>query len=87
MSDAAQGEAQARPVASLSFEDALSELETIVRRLESGDVALERSIALYERGAELKAHCEQKLQAAQLKVEKIVLSPDGAASAAAAELD
>lgn len=65
-------------VAALSFEQALSELETIVRQLESGDVELERSIDIYERGAALKAHCEAKLKAAQLRVEKIVLASDGA---------
>ncbi len=64
-------------VATLTFEAALAELEEIVRQLESGDVELERSIEIYERGAALKAHCEKKLQDAQLRVEKIVLAPDG----------
>ncbi len=75
-----------RPVESLSFEDALKELEAIVRQLEDGDVELERSIAIYERGAALKAHCEAKLQAAQLKVEKIVLGGDGAPKTEPADL-
>ncbi len=75
------------PVEKLSFEAALSELETIVRQLESGDVPLEQSIAIYERGAALKAHCEAKLDAARLKVEKIVLAPDGSASAEPAVYD
>jgi exodeoxyribonuclease VII small subunit len=66
-----------RPVEELSFEEALKELESIVRHLEDGDVELERSIAIYERGAALKTHCEKKLQAAQLKVEKIVLNAEG----------
>jgi exodeoxyribonuclease VII small subunit len=68
------------PIKSLSFEDALSELELIVQQLERGDAPLEESIAIYQRGAKLKAHCEGKLKDAQLKVEKIVLAPDGSAS-------
>ena len=68
------------PIKSMSFEDALRELEGIVRQLEGGDAPLEESIALYQRGAKLKAHCEGKLKDAQLKVEKIVLAPDGSAS-------
>jgi exodeoxyribonuclease VII small subunit len=65
--------------ADLSFEDALKRLETIVSRLESGQAPLEESIALYEEGARLKAHCEARLKAAQLRVEKIVVGPDGQA--------
>lgn len=61
----------------MSFEQALAELEKIVAQMERGDVALEDSIALYQRGAALKAHCETKLKDAQLKVEQIVLGPDG----------
>jgi exodeoxyribonuclease VII small subunit len=60
----------------LSFEDALQRLETIVSRLESGQAGLEESISLYEQGAQLKAHCEARLKAAQLRVEKIVVGPD-----------
>jgi exodeoxyribonuclease VII small subunit len=63
--------------AAMSFEQALAELEKIVAQMERGDVALEDSIALYQRGAALKAHCETKLKDAQLKVEQIVLGPDG----------
>jgi len=63
--------------ATMSFEQALAELEKIVAQMERGDVALEDSIALYQRGAALKAHCELKLKDAQLKVEQIVLGPDG----------
>ena len=69
-----------KAIKDLSFEDALTELEGIVRKLESGDAPLEESITLYQRGAKLKAHCEGKLKDAQLKVEKIVLAPDGSAS-------
>ena len=64
-------------IASLSFEQALAELEQIVGRLESGQAPLEDSIQLYERGAALKAHCEQRLEAARLRVEKIVMSASG----------
>jgi exodeoxyribonuclease VII small subunit len=67
----------ATDLSSLSFEAALAELEKIVQQLERGDVALEDSIRAYERGAALKAHCEAKLKDAQLKVEQIVLTPDG----------
>ncbi len=63
--------------AELSFEDALQRLEQIVSRLESGQAPLEESIALYEEGARLKAHCEERLKAAQLRVEKIVVGADG----------
>jgi exodeoxyribonuclease VII small subunit len=66
-------------IASLSFEQALAELESIVQELESGQAPLERSIEMYERGARLKAHCEARLEAARLKVEKIVVGPQGAA--------
>lgn len=74
-------------IETLSFEDALEELEKIVQKLEGGSVALEESIAIYERGAALKAHCEEKLKAARLKVEKIVLSADGAISTEPADLN
>jgi len=63
----------------LSFEQALAELEKIVAELESGQAPLERSIEMYERGAALRAHCEAKLEAARLRVEKIVMSPQGQA--------
>jgi exodeoxyribonuclease VII small subunit len=66
-----------KDIKSLSFEDALSELEAIVARLERGDAPLEESIDIYERGAKLKKHCESKLKDAQLKVDKIVLGADG----------
>ena len=69
----------AAPITDLSFEDALARLETIVSRLESGQVPLEESISLYEEGARLKAHCETRLKAAQLRVEKIMVGPDGQA--------
>ena len=64
----------------LKFEDALSELETIVNKLESGQVDLEASIAIYERGEKLKARCEALLREAEARIEKITLKPDGTAS-------
>ncbi len=71
-----------RKITEMSFEDALQELEGIVGRLERGDAPLEESITIYERGAALKSHCEGKLKAAQMKVDKIVLNGAGAASTA-----
>lgn len=65
------------PVADLSFEKALEELESIVQRLEQGKVDLEESIAIYERGEALKAHCEKRLKEAEGRVEKIRLGADG----------
>jgi exodeoxyribonuclease VII small subunit len=67
------------PIDSLSFEAALRELEGIVARLEQGEVDLEDSIALYERGQSLKAHCEKKLKSAEGRLEKIVLGAAGPA--------
>ncbi len=61
----------------MSFEDAIKELETVVGQLERGDVALDESIALYERGAALKALCEAKLKEAEEKVAKITLGEGG----------
>ena len=70
--------AGAPAIESLSFEAALSELESIVARLEQGEVDLEDSLALYERGQALKAHCEKKLKAAESRLEKIVIGAKGA---------
>jgi len=64
-------------VESLSFENALMELEKIVRALETGEAALEDSITAYERGIKLKLHCENKLRDAQAKIEKIQITQDG----------
>ena len=63
--------------AELTFEDALRQLEKIVAELESGQAPLEKSLELYQRGAELKALCEARLEAARLQVEKISLSKTG----------
>ncbi len=67
-------------LAALPFEKALSELEDIVRRLERGDVPLEDSIAIYERGEALKKHCEALLKKAEARIEKITIGPDGQAA-------
>ena len=61
-----------RPVDNLSFEEALAELEAIVKQLEGGTATLDNSITLYERGAALKARCEDRLKQAQMRVEQIV---------------
>lgn len=72
-------------IAALTFEQALAELEQIVARLESGQAPLEDSIRMYERGAALKAHCEARLEAARLRVEKIVVGAGGATGVEPAE--
>jgi len=64
----------------LSFEKAMAELETIVDKLERGEVSLEESIAIYERGEALKKRCDGLLQSAEIKIEAIRKSKDGAAS-------
>jgi len=64
-------------IATLSFEQALAELEGIVKALESGAGALEASVAAYQRGAALRAHCERKLAEAEQKVQAIVEGPAG----------
>ena len=66
-----------KAIEELSFEGALRELEAIVSRLEQGEVDLEDSIALYERGQALKSHCEKKLKSAEGRLEKIVLGAGG----------
>jgi len=64
-------------IAALPFEQAMAELEGIVERLEKGSVALEESIAIYERGEALKKHCETLLKSAEQRIEKITLGADG----------
>ncbi|MEM6413793.1 MAG: exodeoxyribonuclease VII small subunit [Pseudomonadota bacterium] len=71
----------------VTFEAALAELEEIIQQLESGDVELEKSISLYERGALLKAHCESKLRVAEERIEKIVAAGDGTLKGEAASFD
>ena len=65
----------------MSFEEAMRELEQVVNALESGDVALEQSIALYERGAKLKQRCDTKLKEAEEKVALITQDAAGAIKA------
>lgn len=72
-----------KPIEKMSFEEALAALEDVVNRLEGGQVPLEQSIALYERGDALKKHCEAKLGEAELKVEKITAGADGTAKGTA----
>lgn len=69
-------------IAGMSFEDALRALEDVVRKLESGDVPLDDSITLYEKGEALRLHCQKRLDAAQARIERIVSGPDGTPVAA-----
>ena len=71
---------EAVDVSKLSFEQAMAELERVVRALEGGDVPLEDSIALYERGDALRRHCEAKLKAAEERVEQITADAEGNAA-------
>jgi len=73
-------EGPAPEIAEMSFEQALKALEDVVRRLEGGDVPLEESIGLYERGEALRRLCQTRLDAAQARIEKIVQGPDGRAA-------
>jgi exodeoxyribonuclease VII small subunit len=70
-------------LSTLNFEDALKRLEDIVRKLESGDVPLDQSIELYSEGEKLRGLCQQRLEAAQAKIEKITLDRDGKPQATA----
>ncbi len=64
-------------IEAMSFEDAMKELEATVGKLEHGDATLEESIALYERGAKLRAHCDSRLRQAEERVEKITMAANG----------
>lgn len=61
----------------LSFEGAMEELETIVRQLEAGKIKLDEAVAVYERGVKLKNFCEEKLQSAKSKIDKLIIGKDG----------
>ena len=76
-------EDRAVDISAMSFEQALRALEDVVRQLESGDVPLDDSITLYERGDLLRKHCQARLDAAQARIERIVTGPDGAAPSTA----
>lgn len=71
------GSAIADDIEKMSFEQALTALEQIVQQLERGDVPLDESITLYERGEQLRAACQKRLDAAQARIEKIVTGSDG----------
>ena len=78
-------ETEMTPIATLSFEAALAELETIVRGLETGQQNLAQAIAAYERGDQLKRHCEARLAEAEQLVQSIVTRADGALALSAAQ--
>lgn len=79
---------EAKPdIDALSFEQAMAELETIVRGLESGDIELEASIAAYERGAALKQHCEKKLAGAKARIDRITVGADGTIGSEPGQID
>jgi len=67
-------------IPAMSFEEALRALEDVVRKLESGDVALDDSISLYERGEALRKHCQARLDSAQARIERIVQGANGEAA-------
>ena len=73
-------------IAKMSFEDALGELQALVRALEKGESKLDEAVQFYERGAALKRHCEAKLRDAQEKVAKIVIGADGSVGSEPADL-
>lgn len=75
------------PSESLTFEQALTELETIVRRLEGGKVSLEDAIQAYERGVQLRQFCEARLAQARARIDQIILGSDGQPSLKAMNLD
>ena len=70
----------ATEISQMSFEEALKALERVVAQLESGEVPLDESITLYERGEQLRKHCQARLDSAQARIEKIVAGPDGRAT-------
>jgi len=82
MTDQKADQKTGKPIDKMSFEEALAALEQVVSQLEGGQVPLEQSIALYERGDALKKHCEAKLGEAELKVEKIVAAGNAATGTA-----
>ena len=66
-----------KEVKNISFEEALKELESIVQKLESGQVKLEEAVSAYEKGVQMQKICEEKLKEAQMKVEKLILDKEG----------
>jgi exodeoxyribonuclease VII small subunit len=68
---------QSNLTSNMSFEEALKELENIVKKIDSGEESLESAITSFERGSQLKQHCQNKLDEAKLKIEKIMQTADG----------
>lgn len=66
-----------KEIEQMSFEEAMEELEAVVKQLESGKIKLDEAVAVYERGAKLKNFCEQKLSEAKSKIEKLIIDKDG----------
>jgi exodeoxyribonuclease VII small subunit len=73
-------------IENMSFEEALKELESIVKKIDSGEETLESAITSFERGSELKKHCQSKLDQAKLKIEKIIQNADGSISSQEVEI-
>ena len=80
-------EKQEPAIDGMSFEEALNELQGLVKALEKGEAKLEEAIRAYERGAALKQHCERKLREAQDKIDKIVIGADGGLSSEPIKFD
>ncbi|MDZ4737474.1 MAG: exodeoxyribonuclease VII small subunit [Rhodospirillaceae bacterium] len=76
-----------KDISTMSFEEALAELQSMVKELEKGEGKLDEAVDTYKRGIALKEHCERKLRDAQERIAKIVIAPDGAVTAEAIELD
>lgn len=76
-----------KEISTLSFEEALAELQALVKELEKGEGKLDEAVETYKRGIALKDHCERKLRDAQEKIAKIVIAPDGEVRAEPADLD
>jgi exodeoxyribonuclease VII small subunit len=77
------GEKPSKSMDGMAFEEAMAELESIVQKLERGQISLEDSIAAYERGTLLRQHCEKKLKEAEARIEKLSIGADGSARAEA----
>ncbi len=76
-----------KKIEEMSFEEALGELSDTVKKIDSGAESLETAINAFERGTKLKVHCQQKLQEAKLKIEKIIVGSDGSISTVPADLE
>lgn len=76
-----------KEISTMSFEEALAELQALVKELEKGEGRLDEAVETYKRGIALKEHCERKLREAQEKIAKIVVAPDGSVRADPVDLD